>query len=237
MVDKLELVGLGPNEVKCYRVLLKIGSASANEISRVSGIHRVSVYDALRGLREKGLISQIQKERKLLFEAASPERILDMVQKKEEQLSDVKGIIPSLLTTFGGSKERQEIHSFKGVAGIRNILQDMLGSKTEILDFGAEYKFKEFYPYYANKWQKERHLRKIRMRILANRKLKPLKIPSVSFKYVPSEFNSSVSTFIYDGKVALIMWVNPLIGVLIKHQAVYESYKSYFEYLWKRATE
>ena len=52
---QLEKIGLSPNEAKCYLTLLKEGSASANEISRRSGIHRVSVYDAFRGLREKGL--------------------------------------------------------------------------------------------------------------------------------------------------------------------------------------
>lgn len=54
---ELEQAGLSPNEAKCYATLLKLGSASANEISRKSGIHRVSVYDALRGLHEKGLIT------------------------------------------------------------------------------------------------------------------------------------------------------------------------------------
>jgi len=43
---ELEKIGLSPNEAKCYLALLKEGSASANEISRRSGIHRVSVYDA-----------------------------------------------------------------------------------------------------------------------------------------------------------------------------------------------
>ena len=76
--EQLEKIGLSPNEAKCYLTLIKIGSASANEISRKSGIHRVSVYDALRGLREKGLISQIMKSNKLLFEAANPERIFDI---------------------------------------------------------------------------------------------------------------------------------------------------------------
>src|SRR3989344_1784052 len=144
----LEMAGLSPNETKCYMALLKIGSASANEISRKSGIHRVSVYDALRGLREKGLISQIMKSNKLLFEAANPERIFDII------------------------KEKQEIHSFKGLAGIKTILQAMLNSKTEILDFGAEYKIKEFLPYDYKKWDKERIKRKIQMRIVASLSIK-----------------------------------------------------------------
>ena len=84
--EQLEKAGLSPNEAKCYVTLLKLGSASANEISRKSGIHRVSVYDALRGLHEKGLISQITKANKLLFEAGSPEKVQEMIEKKKLQL-------------------------------------------------------------------------------------------------------------------------------------------------------
>lgn len=235
--EQLEKIGLSPNESKCYLTLLKIGSASANEISRVSGIHRVSVYDALRGLREKGLISQITKANKLLFEAGNPEKINEIIQQKEDELTETKKILPELLLDFKMAKEKQDIHSFKGLAGIKTILYEMLNSKTEILDFGAEYKIKEFLPYDYPKWDKERVKRKVIMRIVANIKIKPTKIPLTKIKYLPEEFNSSVSTYIFDNKVALIMWVENPLGVIIEHKAVYDSYKNYFEYLWKNAKD
>jgi len=202
--EQLEKAGLSPNEAKCYLTLLKIGSASANEVSRKSGVHRVSVYDALRGLAEKGLVSQIIKTNKLLFEAGTPEKIIDIIQAKEEKLAEAKKIVPELLIDFQMVKEKQEIHSFKGLAGVKNILKEMLNSKTEILDFGAEYKIKEYLPYDYPKWDKERVKNKIKMRIVVNIKIKPISIPLTAIKYVPSEFNSSVSTYIFDGKVAMI---------------------------------
>nr|MBA4404900.1 hypothetical protein [Nanoarchaeum sp.] len=231
----LEKIGLSPNESKCYKALLKLGSSSANELSRKSGVHRVSVYDALRGLQEKGLISQITKENKLLFEAESPEKIEEMIKEKEDDLNEVKETIPELMLDFKSAKEKQEVHSFKRLVGIKNILREMLKSKTEILDFGAEYKIKEFLNHDYIKWDKERVKNKIKMRIVANERIKPTQIPLTQIKYVPSEFNSSVSTYIFDDKVALIMWVEDPIGIIIEHKAVYESYKNYFEYLWKGA--
>ncbi|MFA6460878.1 MAG: helix-turn-helix domain-containing protein [Candidatus Woesearchaeota archaeon] len=235
--DQLEKIGLSPNETKCYLTLLKIGSSSANEISRKSGIHRVSVYDALRGLHEKGLISQISKSNKLLFEAGNPEKISEMISQKESELLEARKIVPELLLDFNLAKQKQEIHSFKGLAGIKTILQEMLKSKSEILDFGAEYKIKEYLPYDYPKWDKERVLRRIQMRIVANFKIKPTTIPLTKIKYVPEEFNSSVSTYIFEDKVALIMWVEMPLGVLIEHKSVADSYRSYFEYLWKTARE
>lgn len=233
--EQLEKAGLSPNEAKCYVALLKLGSASANELSRKSGVHRVSVYDALRGLAEKGLVSQILKANKLLFEAGNPEKIIEIINEKEEQLEQAKKIVPELLLDFTLAKEKQEIHSFKGLAGIKTVLQEMLKSGTEILDFGAEYKIKEFLPYDYPKWDKERVKQKIKMRIVANIRIKPIRIPLTTIKYIPSGFNSSVSTYIFDGKVAMIMWVENPLAVLIEQRAVYESYKNYFEYLWKTA--
>lgn len=235
--EQLEKIGLSPNEAKCYLTLLQIGSASANEISRKSGIHRVSVYDALRGLREKGLISQISKANKLLFEAGNPDKISEMISNKESELQEARKIVPELLLDFKMAKQKQEIHSFKGLAGIKTILQEMLKSKTEILDFGAEYKIKEFLPYDFPKWDKERVSKKIHMRIVANLKIKPVTLPLTKIKYVPSEFNSSVSTSIFGDKVALIMWVEDPLGVIIEHKNVADSYRNYFEYLWKTAKE
>ena len=233
--DQLMKVGLSPNESKCYIALLKLGSASANELSRKSGIHRVSIYDALRGLVEKGLVSQITKASKLLFEAGNPEKLLQIIKEKEEQLENAKKIIPELLLDFKMAKEKQEIHSFKGIAGIKTIFSEMLKSKTEILDFGAEFKVKEFLPHDYPKWDKDRVKNKIKMRIVANIKIKPTKIPLTDIKYVPEESQSDVSTYIFDGKVALVMWVEGPMGVIIEHKAVYESYKNHFEYLWKTA--
>lgn len=33
------------------------------------------------------------------------------------------------------------------------------------------------------------------------------------------------------------MWVENPMGILIEHKSVYESYKNYFEYLWKTAKD
>ena len=235
--EALLKLGLSPNEVKCYLVLLKMGSASANEISRKSGIHRVSIYDALRGLHEKGLISQITKENKMLYEAGSPEKLNELIREKEAELQNAKQLVPELLLDFKLAKQKQDIHSFKGIAGLKTIFQEMLKSKTEILDFGAEYKIKEFLPQYYVHWDTERVQKKIMMRIVANERIKPVRIPLTKIKYVPAEFNSSVSTYIFDGKVAMIMWVDSPLGVLVEHQSVYLSYKNYFEYLWRTARE
>lgn len=237
-IDELAKLGLSPNEAKCYLALLELGSSSANEISRKSGIHRVAVYDALRGLREKGFVSQIMKANKMLFEAANPEKIRELIEEKKKALDEAQKIVPELILAFKTEKEKQEVHSFKGVAGLKTVFQDMLNAKTEVLDFGAEWHIKEVLKYYYTQWDNERVKRNIHMRIVANIKINTPEVKKLrltKIRYVPEEFTSHVSTYVYENKVVLVMWVETPLAVVIEHSTVAESYQNYFEFLWKQA--
>ena len=55
MLDQLHHIGLTGTEAKIYLVLLDLGKAQAGVLSRKTGIHRRSIYDALDRLIEKGL--------------------------------------------------------------------------------------------------------------------------------------------------------------------------------------
>ena len=61
MFEKLVPLGLTNTEAKIYVTLIDLGRAQAGIISRKSGIHRRSVYDALERLIEKGLVSYIKE--------------------------------------------------------------------------------------------------------------------------------------------------------------------------------
>lgn len=236
--DELIKLGLSPNEAKCYLALLELGSGSANEISRKSGVHRVAVYDALRGLREKGLVSQIMKANKLFFEAANPAKIKEIIDEKKRVLENAEKIIPQLEVLSKAVKEKQEVHSFKGVAGLKTVFQDMLNSRTEILDFGAEWRIKDVMPYYYPQWDNERVRKNIKMRIVANVQIKSKavkKLRLTKIRFVPQEFTSQVSTYIYENKVAMIMWVDSPLAVVVEHSKIADSYRNYFEYMWKTA--
>jgi hypothetical protein len=73
------------------------------------------------------------------------------------------------------------------------------------------------------------------MRIVANERIRPSIIPMTKIRYVPKEFTSSTSTYIFDGKVAIVIWEEPFFAILLEHRTVYESYRNHFEYLWRTA--
>lgn len=53
------------------------------------------------------------------------------------------------------------------------------------------------------------------------------------FRYLPSEFIFPSTTVVYEDKVLLIMWSKQPIAILIRGKEISDSYKQFFEILWK----
>src|SRR3989338_5382046 len=100
-----EILGLTKLESKVYLTLLDLGPSLAGLITRKSGIHRRSVYDALERLIQKGLIGYIVKNNRKYFEASNPERLVDLLREKE---ATVQHLLPQLQARYNQTKEKSE---------------------------------------------------------------------------------------------------------------------------------
>lgn len=77
--DILEQIGLNKNEAKIYEGLLDLGDASVSAIASASGVNRRNVYDAIKKLQKQNLISQVRGTKQLLYRAAHPKRLMNIV--------------------------------------------------------------------------------------------------------------------------------------------------------------
>ncbi|MBU1030421.1 MAG: hypothetical protein KKB65_04270, partial [Nanoarchaeota archaeon] len=123
MIEKLTSAGLTMTESKIYITLVDLGKAQAGVISRQTGIHRRSVYDALERLIEKGLVSWIKENEKRFYVAEDPNKLLDII---DVQKKDVQEIMPQLNVLFNEKKEKQETKFYRGVEGIKTIFEDQI---------------------------------------------------------------------------------------------------------------
>ena len=55
------------------------------------------------------------------------------------------------------------------------------------------------------------------------------------FRFVPDEYASPTTTFVYGDNIAIIVWSEIPIATLIENKEIAESYGHYFELLWKNA--
>ena len=233
-IEVFKQFGLTHNEALIYQALLELGQSLAGQISRKTGLHRRTVYDTAEMLIQKGLIGYILKNNRRFFEAASPEKFLDIIKEKENLINNS---LSEMMLLYTKTQEKQETNFYKGKQGLKTVMEDQLKQGTkEILILGASplaYKILEFY----FKWfDVKRCKQKIKARIIFNKSDKKPRIPLAEIKYLPKKYTSPLAVNIYRDKVAIILWSkdNP-IAIVIKNKDVSEGYKKYFELMWRIA--
>ncbi|MBU0959390.1 MAG: hypothetical protein KKB31_05590 [Nanoarchaeota archaeon] len=230
----LQEFGLTENETQVYLALLKLGSASASEITQKTNIHRINIYDILERLQEKGLVSYVILGKRKHYEASDPKKILEI---EEERKRKIKEIIPQLSAERVLTKEPQEATIFKDKKGIKTILDEIPKSKTDVYLFASGWGFKENFPDYTDIWHERFRLHKTKIKTLISSKFKKeLKVPKpLEYRYLSSEFVFPSTTVLYEDKVFMILWSAHPLGILIRGKEISNSYKEFFNILWETA--
>src|SRR3989344_2673952 len=165
--------GLTKNEAKVYLAVLQLGPSNAGLVSRRSGVHRRSVYDAFDRLIEKGM------------------------------------------------------------EGIKSVFEDMLNQKDEILVLGAGTIAKEIVKYYFPRYEQRRAENKIKVKYIYDEKdRRDRSFPLAEIKYMPSKYMSNVAYNVYGNKVAIILWDEKPLVVVINNEKFSEGFRRYFNCMW-----
>lgn len=241
ITDVLQRSGLTKNEATLYYMLLKLGPCSASVLAKNSKIYRPYVYDTLGKLQEKGLVSSLTKKHTKHFEAVSPHHLLELEQQRMDNL---KCIIPRLEELQSVSKEESTVSLYSGREVVRviqkDVLRTLLQERGENLVIGVnEALFME-----ADKIVMQQFFNEMRRHNLTERVLvregdtfKPAHRETTFYRFLPKEFFDPMSTFIYGGKVAILIFSQPLHGIIIESELLAKAYRKQFELLWLLAKE
>ena len=235
--ELLQNLGLTKNESKIYKALVNQKTASVNELARATDVPRVNIYGILESLKAKGLAGTITKSNKMYFSPSDPKRLEELYHEKQKEMLTLKNEINSLSSIFNDSGIKHEVGVYKGVMGIKSILKDSLDSKTEIINFGSSGFFQKFHTTYYDIWENRRANNKIKLRVITSISVKgTLRQSKLHYiRYLKYHFENKTSTFVYDNKVAMFMWVDEPIAILIENKDLADSNRNYFEALWKDA--
>jgi len=234
MEETLKEIGLNEKEAKIYLVLLKEKSCTASKLAKIAKINRTTAYLELENLTSLGLVSYVIKNSKRYYQASHPNKLLSILDSKKAK---IKSILPKL-KNFHKTTEPFKIEVFEGKEGIKTFYQDILNNAKEVLAFGVTgkaTKILEFsYPHFLKKFMKagikERALANIEARkIIDSHSKRFLKV-----KYLPKKYNAEVTTILYANKVAIqSLQKDNIYVVVITDKPLYESYRNYFEFMWK----
>ena len=237
----LEEIGLTRNETDVYIALLELGSTSAGRLIKHLGMHRGAVYDLLDLLIGKGLVSYVIEANRKYFEAADPKRLTEYFESKKVELEEkeqkLNELIPELQIRRQLSKEEQEGTIYKGKRGLKSIFEDILNEKKEWRVFGASGKFKEIFAAYYIHFHNRRKEAKIKMKIIFEENVRKEKrdLPLSEIRYVKDSSVIPSTTFIYGDKIVIINWSSEPLAFLMRSKNVADSYRLFFEMLWKQS--
>ncbi|MBS3094993.1 hypothetical protein J4474_04975, partial [Candidatus Pacearchaeota archaeon] len=202
-------------------------------------LHRNIVYDNLEKLIEKGLVGFVLIKNIKHFEVASSEELKEYVNRKREEILNEEKIMKELLPQIEklkiSSERKQEATIFRGKKGLKTILEEITKIKSELLVFGTGWGMKESMGSYYEQWHLKLKLNKVKCKILLPENKKRDFLNPFIAKYLSEKEVIPSTIAIYEDKVLNIIWGEEPIAILIISEKASQSYKNYFELLWKTA--
>ncbi len=231
----LKQFGLDSKEIKVYIALLQLGKDTVLSISKKAGIKRPTAYLILESLMEKGLVSKIPRKNKTLFIAENPEKIVNILDKRKNEIAK---IIPNLLSIYNIKDEKPQVQMYEGKEGVEQVYETIFKAK-EIWWFGnLDIVAKELKVTFGmfedlvnknkiiardlignSEWEKEyaennqRHNYEIRI----------------------SSLPIDIDFAIYEDKVSIISLNEDKFGLIIQDKRIADSIKSLYELAWRQA--
>ncbi len=230
----LSEIGLNKNESEIFLLLLKKGESTIYQISNSSLIARPNIYDIVKKLQEKGLVSYIIKKNKRYFSAANPSLLLDILKEKERSLMN---ILPSLNKLYEAEKNNVKVGIFQGLNGLRIVMENMLKAKEIIIFNGVDMnELLEQIPNFKLKtFLNEKRKKKIKTKILYAETVQPVKGPFYKYKKIPSSLGtlSNVNYWVYCESVVIGIWSTEMLFIKIDNKDIATTFKKNLNYLWK----
>ncbi|MEM4336476.1 MAG: helix-turn-helix domain-containing protein [Candidatus Woesearchaeota archaeon] len=228
-------LGFTKNEIETYLAILELGSSTSWEIAKKTKIHRTNVYDAISRLVKKGVISYIIKNNKKFYEAPDPSLLMNILKEKELALQK---IIPELEIAKKIAGKESQACIFEGIKPFQEILMSWLRFNEPILCYGIPKNAPEMMKYFIPHFHELRIAKKIPMKHIYNynaeERIKYLNtLPYTEARYLPQKYYSTTSTNICGDEVVLVLWLETPVVIQLKNKQIANSYKNYFEILWK----
>lgn len=247
-LDFLKELGFTAGEIKVYDALLGLGSSTSGRIIKRSGISSSKVYPILDRLAEKGMVTHVIRSGVKHFRPADPEKLLDLVKERkkkiESQESEIQRVLPGLLARAQAGAARHEAEVYEGYGGVKSYFMQTLKharKDEERLVFGAVtgYPLSEPARRFFRFYDRQRARAGIKVRVIyseeARGRAKGYERSALTrVRYLPQLTLSSVG--IQKDSVDILIWTKETSVVfVIRSPEVAETFKGYFEVLWKTA--
>lgn len=248
MLEKyLQEIGLSESEAKVYVALLQVDNDSVLDLSKKTGINRTTVYLILESLAKKGLIGEMKVDKKVRYQAESPERLVTYTDNQkailEERSKRLMDIVPQLKSIQRDSGERPVVKYFEGREGIISSLESLFSDN----DFGGTihmvYPKDEFEGLFTEKEMEKYRAIRIKKDIKSKSLYTTRKAPRISdatgnrIQIDGGKYPITCDINIYKDKIRISTLGKSLSGIFIVSQDLADTLRSLIDLIFDKNEE
>ena len=243
MKDLLDL-GLTKNETKVYLALIRFRSAAAYDLIRETKLHKKLVYENLERLIDKGLASFVIQENKKIFQITSPDMLVEYFEEQADEIEDKRKkamrIAKDIKKTRLKLPVKQGAAVYRGIKGIKAFYRELLSFGKDYIVFGApEESLRIMGEHFWLNFNLKRKDKRIHARTIFNESIRAygakIKNKLTTVRYFEKDFEPRTETNVQHDRIAIIVWTEEPVLFLIKNKVVADSYRNFFEKMWKEA--
>lgn len=235
--NNLKKIGLTENEILVYLFLIEHNPSSPAQISLNINIKRTNIYYILNKLLEKGLIEKVKISNKTAYIPQDPYALVQYIDNKKKIAQNTISLIKTIYTR---NKNQPKIKFYNGWQQVKNIYLESLKSN-EIFGIGSLTKFERIDKTFFKKYNTKIKQRKIIFHDLITtsseknaKKIKDLITHLYSYKKIPvDDEDLPTDILIWDDKIALITFSEPIFGSIITNKDLTKTFKTLFYILKK----
>lgn len=168
---ELERAGLTDKSARIYGYLLESGGAFPSKIALATKLNRSTVYKILTELAIQGLVSEVERGKKLYYQIERPQKLLRLAERKIEQAEDqydrIKILYPTIEGLFETLPTKPKISYYEGTEGVMSVYDDHLAVEKpyEMVGFADTERIQTFLsPAYFKKYRQTKQKRRITTR-------------------------------------------------------------------------
>lgn len=254
LIRHLQKVGFSEKSAVIYTALLEVGGAYPSRLADITKLNRSTVYKILIELSVKGLVTEIERGKKLFYQVEKPEKLIRYTRMQSdmahEAFEKTRDLIPELEGIFAQNPTKPLIRYFQDKEGVASIYEEMVQEKNkyEMISFSHGQAFKNYLDKdWLQKFVRAKEKRGITTRAIVpdneeNREYNETVFKGIkkeywpNLKYVPKEiFPFEAEMTLYgNNKLAITKLTGEkLIGVVIEDRLVHDMFKMIFEIAWK----
>lgn len=242
-MNELKHLGLSDKESAVYLAALELGPSPVQDISHTAKVNRATTYVMIESLSTRGLISTFVKGKKRFYAAESPDRLISILEKRQNELDvkrkELEGVMPMLHALFNAEGAKPQIRYLEGVEGletVRNVFEKLEGEFVQIYSYDQIQASEELIHGQGQHHVSLRHNKTPHRVLLVLDKEEGVTLPEMGngeFRILPFEkFPIHGSVTVRGNHVFLYSYKSAILAVVIVSKEIAEVVRTLFELAW-----